>query len=184
MRITKQKLIDLGASQDQIELFIQKTNNTDEPVLISSLLEGDIYLMFLVIWIASKVLDTSKMVRFHCDFTLMYVHLLKHHTDKYDDIVDFLKNPTIEKVDCIETTDKLELIREEAEDVCDAVRFCEHQLDAFWVANMVMYSCRSLYREDTYENAIWMINAVWRLKSDANSDEKIKGLLRELFEEK
>lgn len=194
MRITKQELIDSGASQEQIVLFVQNTNNTDEPVLISSLLDGDIYSMYLVIWIASKVLDTSKMVRFHCDLTLMYIHLLKPHTEKYNDIVDFLKNPTMEKVDCIETTDKLEWIMEEVEDVCDATGSCEYQLYAFWVANMIMYSCRSLYVEDTYENAIWLLRAAYNaydrclgLRSFETGghpnepNEQIKGLLKELF---
>ena len=53
MKITKQQLIDFKAREEGLKRFINQTDNTNEPVLISSLVGGENTIDDLI-WIADK----------------------------------------------------------------------------------------------------------------------------------
>ena len=93
MKITKAELIELGACEEGLDRFITQTNDTDEPVEVSSLVGGEnIYSDLL--WLAGKKLPTERIVRFVCDCALINIEKIKPYTDEYEIIVKFLSNPT------------------------------------------------------------------------------------------
>lgn len=93
MKISKQQLIEMGACESIIKRFVEQTNNTDEPVEVSSLIGGkDTYSDLL--WLAGETLSAEKIVRFACDVALINIDLIKPYTDEFDLIIDFLNNPT------------------------------------------------------------------------------------------
>ena len=92
MKISKQELIEMKACSDGLKRFMQQTNNTDEPVDVASLVNGKNTYSDLL-WLAGEKLDKSRIVRFACDCALLNIELIKPYTDKYDLIVEFLKNP-------------------------------------------------------------------------------------------
>ena len=93
MKITKAELIELGACKDGLERFIAQTNNTDEPVEVSSLVGGK-NLYSDLLWLAGKKLTKERIVRFACDCALINIEKIRLYTDKYEMISDFLSNPT------------------------------------------------------------------------------------------
>lgn len=92
MKITKQELTDLNACEAGLERFIQQTNDTDEPVDVASLV-GGLNTCRDAVWLAYKKLPPTRIVRLDCDCALINIELIQPYTDKYDLIVDFLKNP-------------------------------------------------------------------------------------------
>ena len=105
MKITKEELIELGACEEGLDRFITQTNNTDEPVEVSSLVGGkNIYSDLL--WLAGNKLPTERIVRFACDCALINIEKIEPYTDEYDMIVDFLRNPaTHVATDAADATD-------------------------------------------------------------------------------
>lgn len=93
MKITKAELIELNACQSGLNRFITQTNNTDDPVEVSTLVGGKNTISDLL-WLAGKKLPKEKIVRFACDCALINIEKIKPYTDKYELIVDFLNNPT------------------------------------------------------------------------------------------
>ena len=92
MKITKQELTDLNACEAGLERFIQQTNNTDEPVNVAGLV-GGLNTHSDVVWLACEKLTRARIIRLACDCALINIELIKPYTNKYDLIVDFLKNP-------------------------------------------------------------------------------------------
>ena len=92
MKITKAELIELKACEDGLDRFIAQTNNTDEPVEVSSLVGGEVTYSDLL-WLAGEKLPRERVVRFACDCALLNIELIKPYTDKYDLILEFLRNP-------------------------------------------------------------------------------------------
>lgn len=92
MKITKQQLIEMSACKAGLRRFIDQTNNTDEPIEVSSLIGGK-NTVFDLLWLAGETLSKERIVRFACDCALINIELIKPHTDKYDLIVSFLKDP-------------------------------------------------------------------------------------------
>lgn len=99
MKITKKELIEMGACSNGLKRFITQTSNTDEPVEVSSLVGGENYYSDLL-WLAIKKLPKERIVRFVCDCALLNIELIKPHTNNYDQIVEFLRNPTIDDSVC------------------------------------------------------------------------------------
>ena len=93
MKITKAELIELAACRNGLNRFIAQTNNTDEPVEVSSLVGGKNTHEDLL-WLAGKKLPKDRIVRFACDCALLNNKLIEPYTYKYDLIVEFLRNPT------------------------------------------------------------------------------------------
>lgn len=93
MKITKAELIELNACQSGLNRFITQTNNTDDPVEVSTLVGGKNTISDLL-WLAGKKLPKERIVRFACDCELINIEKIKPYTDKYELIVDFLNNPT------------------------------------------------------------------------------------------
>ena len=92
MKISKSQLVSMNACIDGLERFIAQTNNTNEPVEVLSLIGGKNTISDLA-WLAGETLPKEKIVRFACDCALINIELIKPYTDKYDLIVNFLKNP-------------------------------------------------------------------------------------------
>ena len=93
MKITKEELIKLDACEEGLNRFITQTNNTDEPVEVSSLVGGENNYGDLL-WLAGEKLPKDRIVRFACDCALLNIEKIKPYTDKYEIIVKFLSNPT------------------------------------------------------------------------------------------
>ena len=93
MKISKQQLIEMDACREGLDRFIEQTGNTDESVEVLSLIGGKNITSDLL-WLAGKTLPREKLVRFACDVALINIEKIKPYTDKYDLIVEFLKNPT------------------------------------------------------------------------------------------
>ena len=79
MKITKAELIELGACKDGLERFIAQTNNTDEPVEVSSLVGGK-NLYSDLLWLAGKKLTKERIVRFACDCALINIEKIRLYT--------------------------------------------------------------------------------------------------------
>lgn len=93
MKITKQELKDMGACLDGLKRFIAQTNHTDDAVEVASLV-GGLNTYSDLLWLAGEKLSKERIVRFACDCALINIELIKPYTDKYDMIVDFLRDPT------------------------------------------------------------------------------------------
>ena len=91
--ITKQELIELNACRDGLRRFTAQTNDTDASVEILSLIGGHNTVGDLL-WLAGKILPKEKIVKFACDCALINIEMIKPYTDRYDEIVAFLKEPT------------------------------------------------------------------------------------------
>lgn len=92
MKITKQELIDFRVGDEGLGQFIKQTNNTDEPIDVASLVVG-LNNYDDLIWLACEKLPPARTIRLACDCALINIKLIMQHADKYDLIVDFLKNP-------------------------------------------------------------------------------------------
>jgi len=93
MKISKQQLIEMNICKTGLDRFIEQTGNTDHPVEVLSLIGGKNITSDLL-WLAVRTLPREKLVRFACDVALINIEKIKPYTDKYDLIVEFLKNPT------------------------------------------------------------------------------------------
>jgi len=93
MKISKAELIEMHACKDGLKRFIRQTNNTDEPVEVVSLIDGQNTVNDLL-WLAGNAVNKDKIVRFACDCALINIELIKPYTDKYDFIVEFLRDPS------------------------------------------------------------------------------------------
>ena len=93
MKITKEELIELNACEEGLNRFIAQTNNTNEPVEVSSLVGGENTHGDLL-WLAGNKLPTERLVKFTCDCALINIEKIEPYTDEYELIIEFLSNPT------------------------------------------------------------------------------------------
>ena len=94
MFITLHELVKMNACKEGVERFIAQTGANDhEPVNVLSLIGGKNTTSDLL-WLAGRKLPGEKIARFACDCALLNIEKIKPHTDKYDLIVGFLRNPT------------------------------------------------------------------------------------------
>lgn len=84
----------MNACKRGIERFIKQTGaNDDELYDVADLIGGENTYSDLL-WLVGKKIDKNRIVRFACDCALINIELIKPYTDKYDLIIEFLKNPT------------------------------------------------------------------------------------------
>jgi len=121
MKISKQQLIEMDACREGLDRFIEQTGGTDESVEVLSLIGGKNITSDLL-WLADLTLPKDKLVRFACDVALINIEKIKPYTDKYDLIVEFLKNPTADAADA-------------AADAADAGDAAAYAADAFIAAH-------------------------------------------------
>ena len=99
MKISKQQLIEMNASEEFLDRFTKQTGNTKDEVSV------DLLISFIgietkvkdLLWLASETIEKEKIIRFYCDVALIDINLIKPYTKAYDEIVDFLKNPNPNK---------------------------------------------------------------------------------------
>ena len=92
MKISKQQLIELKASQYILDRFVDQTNGTDDLVSVESLFGGKNTISDLM-WLAGKTVDKRKIIEFACSVALINIEKIKPYTEKYDEMVRFLNNP-------------------------------------------------------------------------------------------
>lgn len=93
MKITKQQLKEMGACKDGLRRFIKQTNGTLEPVDVSDLV-GGLNTYGDLLWLAGKTIQEERVIRFACECALLNFDKIKLYTDRYDELLEFLKNPT------------------------------------------------------------------------------------------
>ena len=81
--ITKAELISAKACLSGLTRFISQTNNTDEPVLITSLIGGKNTATDLL-WLADKICTAEKMRSFARDVALVNIELIKPECSEAD----------------------------------------------------------------------------------------------------
>lgn len=168
MKITKKELIEMGACSDGLKRFIAQTGNTDEAVEVSSLVGGENKYSDLV-WLATKKLPKERIVRFSCDCALVNIELIKPYTHEYDEIVEFLHNPTREAADVVCGAAARTVFAIHADVVCGAT---DH---AACAARTAHAAGATIYGAGTTA-AVAATNT-----SRAAGKEKVNELLRELF---
>ncbi len=93
MNITLSELVGMRACVGGVERFIEQTGAKDhQPVDVVSLVGGKNTTSDLL-WLAGRKLPKNKIVRFACDCALLNVEKIKPYTNKYDQIVAFLRCP-------------------------------------------------------------------------------------------
>ena len=163
MKITKEELIELGACEEGLDRFIIQTNDTDEPVEASSLVGGEnIYSDLL--WLAGKKLTKDRIVRFACDCALINIEMIKPYTDKYDMIVDFLRNPATH-------------VATDAADAARAAAYAATDVYAYSVAYAV-----ARVAGDGATHAVYVTSAAdAAIRAAYGNRDKVDELLKELF---
>jgi len=90
--ITKAELISMDACEEGLGRFIEQTNNTDEPVSVSSLFNGKNTISDLV-WLAGEICNIEKIRKFARDVALINIELTKQYCSDsdYELMLNFLK---------------------------------------------------------------------------------------------
>jgi hypothetical protein len=90
--ISKAELISMKVYETGLNRFIEQTNNTDKPVLISELFNGKNTVSDLI-WLAGEICDIEKIRKFARDIALINIELIKPHCSDsdYKLILNFLE---------------------------------------------------------------------------------------------
>ena len=90
--ISKAELISMNAYKECLNRFIEQTNNTDEPVLITSLFNGKNTVADLI-WLSGRTCTIEKIRKFTRDISLVNIELIKPYCSEveYSLILNFLK---------------------------------------------------------------------------------------------
>lgn len=95
MKISIQELIEMGATINFQNRFLVQTVFNCGEVEVSSLV-GGLNTIDDFLWLASKKIDRTSMTRFASECALINIEKLKPFTNEYDQIVKWLKEPTVE----------------------------------------------------------------------------------------
>lgn len=165
MEISKQELIDLEDCPAGLKRFIKQTSNTEESVKVVSLVGMGGVTTCDLLWLAGNKLPKEKIVKFVCDCALLNIELIKPYTDKYDLIVEFLKNPTDDA-------------HAAALDAIDAARGYD-AIGYAYAANAAAYTAAFVYHSDYAY--IYASDVADYVISSGISKEEINKLLVKLF---
>lgn len=94
MKTNKKELVWFGTCKEDLDRFIDQTNNTESDVEVASLVGGKNTYSDILWLLNEKGVSRERIVRFACDCALLNIELIKPYTDKYRSIIDFLNNPT------------------------------------------------------------------------------------------
>lgn len=168
MKITKQELKDLDACAGGYIRFIQQTNDTSEPVEVSSLI-GGVNTYNDLLWLAGKKLSREVIVRFACDCALINIELIKPYTDKYEEIVAFLEEPTYAAA-------------WDARDASNSARAAARDSNSAWgAARVADVAARAVHSARAAGAAAWAGAAASTAAVSPESKQKVDQLLIALF---
>ncbi len=90
--ISKAELISMGAHERTLSRFIEQAGDTDDSVLISSLINGKNTISDLM-WLSRKICTIEKIRKFARDIALINVELVKPYfsDSDYELILNYLK---------------------------------------------------------------------------------------------
>lgn len=94
METNKKELKKFGASEDCLNRFLKQIHNTSVDVDVASLVDG-LNTYGDLLCLAGECLPKERIARFACDCALINIDLIEPHTDIYDLIVGWLRNPDL-----------------------------------------------------------------------------------------
>ncbi|QGT52279.1 hypothetical protein [Vibrio phage MZH0603] len=161
----------MNACEPGLQRFIKQTNNTEEPVEVSSLIGGENYYSDFL-WLAEGTLPKERIVRFACDVALINIELIKPYTEQFDLIVGFLNNPDANTDAVVDAVDA-------AVDAADADADAT-DVNAAYAAAYAAYAaaCAAATDDTATDDAA---TAVANTADAADSEEKVDQLLIEMF---
>lgn len=174
--ITKAELISMGACKEVLDRFIDQTNNTDKPVLISSLLNGKNKVSDLI-WLAGRTCSIVKIQKFARDIALINIELTKPYCRDadYELILNFLKTGENADAAAARATRVIYTI---------AARATDATTDVTYAADATLAAAHAAAARTTYAATYAATHTTYTIaaaSADTNTDIDLTPHLEELF---